>query len=337
LAFLDRRGIDLEGLYEVTDLPTEFIRDPTCWLDSSKVERFLRSLEQSYGPQIGNENFIEQSGHVCFELRSWGVLDSVLRMMQKPEDIYLQPQRFLSYFISPAPPVGRILRDEVSVSFELPIFADEYPLTCEYLRAALEALPCYVGKPMAQVAWSQNKMQISWAKSQRTLLPEKDLGNTISPELINSMILSLEESQSEIERKTEEVASRDREITHLKKQLIDIKARVLEWPTPLDRGERSEVQTALRLLRDDFLKFHDYFARAQQLITLLVGQDRLDPQVRAAMKRVHWDFVATSAPQTLSEIVRTFETVEEKLFPNDSSAASPGHLPLESDPRLDLQ
>ena len=63
--------------------------------------------ETDYGRGTHNEeSLITAVGHQCKDLRAWGVLDSVIKMMQKPQDLFLQPHRLLSYFVSPAPPVG---------------------------------------------------------------------------------------------------------------------------------------------------------------------------------------------------------------------------------------
>jgi len=41
LKFLENRGLDLDGLYELTNLNVEFLNDPTSWLDAHQMEDFL--------------------------------------------------------------------------------------------------------------------------------------------------------------------------------------------------------------------------------------------------------------------------------------------------------
>lgn len=56
-------------------------------------------MDREFGPTF-NEGLAKLVGHECHELRAWGVLDSVIKMMQKPQDLFLQPHRFLSLFPS---------------------------------------------------------------------------------------------------------------------------------------------------------------------------------------------------------------------------------------------
>jgi len=127
LVYLDKHGVDSEKLFELTDLPTEFLREPSCWIPAQDVEKFVASMDREFG-SIFHDNLPKLVGHECHELRSWGVLDSVIKMMQKPQDLFLQPHRFLSYFVSPAPPVGNVVREEEAISFDLPISIKNFHL-----------------------------------------------------------------------------------------------------------------------------------------------------------------------------------------------------------------
>lgn len=168
IAYVSRLGGGLEGLYELTDLPEEFLRDPSCWLDALKTERFLEKIHREYSSKLNDFNLLENAGHHCHELWSWGVLDSVLRMMPNAQDIYQQPHRFLSYFVSPAPELTQVIRENESVRFDMPWVAEEYPLASEYLRSALEALPSYLGKQRAVVRWRGHQIYIGWSEAQRS-------------------------------------------------------------------------------------------------------------------------------------------------------------------------
>ena len=118
------------------DFHRNFLRDPTCWLEAHEVEEFLRNIDREFGDKAIEHTLMTEVGLNCYALRSWGVLDSVLRMMSNPEDIFGQPQRILSYFISPAPPVANVLRKDGSVSFDLPLSPEEYPFFSEYLKGS---------------------------------------------------------------------------------------------------------------------------------------------------------------------------------------------------------
>jgi hypothetical protein len=95
-----------------------------------------------FGPSAG----LIDAGHSTPKKKVWGVLDSVLRMMPRPQEIFQQPEKFLGYFISPEPPVENIVRTENGISFDIPLPAEQYPLVTTYLKSAFEAL--------ADVCWT---------------------------------------------------------------------------------------------------------------------------------------------------------------------------------------
>ena len=302
MQYLGRHGVDIERLFELTELPTEFLQDPSCWLKADDVETFLSVIEREFSAKFQDANIMTTVGHSSHELRAWGVLDGVLKMMQKPSDIYSQPQRFISYFVSPAPPVGNVQREGEGISFDLPISNLEFPLATEYLRAALEALPLYVGKNMASVRWNQTTLSVSWSEAQASLLAEPDF--VVKPELIQELVGSLEEAQRELERQKQIVFSQAQELEQLKAQKLPVSA-------PLENGEVSAVdEESAVFLRNHILRLSDYLTRAQQLVTLLVKQDRMDRQVQEAMRRVDWDFISVQYREIVEQSLKKLETLK---------------------------
>ncbi len=298
LVCLDRQGVDSEKLFELTDLPTEFLRDSSCWIPAQDVEKFLAGIDREFGPTF-QEAVSTMVGHQCHTLRAWGVLDSVIKMMQKPQDLFLQPHRFLSYFVSPAPPVGNLQREEEAISFDLPISNQEFPFVTEFLRSALEVLPCYLGRNPAQVRWKQTRIQISWSESQDGMLKEEDLSPNYKPELVQNLMEALEESQRQIE--------------DLRTQLSQSES---SKPQPIHATDTEFVQgmrTHLVRARGHMMRLSDYLVRSQQLVTLLIGQDRLDRQVTEAMKRVDWDYVKTQSSQVAQETADLLTEFEREL------------------------
>jgi len=319
LVCLDRHGVDSEKIFELTDLPTEFLREPSCWIPAQDVEKFLSSVDREFGSKFP-ESIATMVGHQCHTLRSWGVLDSVIKMMQKPQDLFLQPHRFLSYFVSPAPPVGNLKREDESISFDLPISNQEFPLVTEFLRSALEVLPCYLGRNQAQVMWKQTRIQISWSDSQSGLLKEEDLSPNYKPELVQNLMEALEESQRQIE--------------DLRNQLSQSES---SHPQPIPATETEFVQgmrTYLVRARGHMMRLSDYLVRSQQLVTLLIGQDRLDRQVQEAMRRVDWDYVKTQSSQVAQEtadLLTQFELeLNQRLRPSKKEKSAQRTLDLET-------
>ncbi|MGE4132433.1 MAG: hypothetical protein AB7F86_12395 [Bdellovibrionales bacterium] len=299
LTYLDRKGFDSEKLFELTDLPTEFLRDPSCWIPANDVEKFITAIDREFATHFQESSLATLAGHHCHELRAWGVLDSVIKMMQKPQDLFLQPHRFLSYFVSPAPPLGDLKRKPESIEFDLPISNQEFPLATEFLRSALEVLPCYIGRAQAHVKWVQTHITISWTEAQSDLLKDDDLAPNYKPELVQNLMQALEESQKQIE--------------DLRSQLSENHS---SGPQPIAAVEAEFVQ-GLRAhvvrTRGHMMRLSDYLVRSQQLVTLLIGQDRLDRQVQEAMKRVDWEYVKIQSSMVAQEVADLLTQFEHEL------------------------
>lgn len=299
LVYLDRHGVDSEKLLNLTDLPTEFLREPSCWIPAQDVEKFVAVMDREFGA-IFHDHLPKLVGHECHELRSWGVLDSVIKMMQTPQDLFLQPHRFLSYFVSPAPPVGNVIKAAEMISFDLPISNQEFPFVTEFLRSALEVLPCYLGRSPAQVLWQQTRIKISWSDSQSEMLKGEDLTPNYKPELVQNLMEALEESQRQIE--------------DLRNQLS--RSGEGERAQPIVATETEFVQgmrTHLTRARGHMMRLSDYLVRSQQLVTLLIGQNRMDRQVQEAMKRVDWEYVKAQSSQVAQDTADLLTQFEQEL------------------------
>ena len=154
-AYIDRNRLNEEPLDTLIEVPEEFLRNPSSWLDAGRMENFLFQITKHYG------GIVETVGLASPDLRAWGVLDGVLRMMSSPQDLFMQPERILSYFISPAPIIRNAKRDKDIISFEAPFSQKEYPLCAAYVLAALESLPAYMGRPAATGKWVDKNVEIT--------------------------------------------------------------------------------------------------------------------------------------------------------------------------------
>jgi signal transduction histidine kinase len=287
------------------------------------METFLRQIETDYGRGaldiVGDDTLISAIGHQCKDLRAWGVLDSVLRMVQAPKDLFAQPERFLSYFVSPAPPVGEVRRGPESVSFVLPVSEMQFPLVTGYLRAALEGLPTYINKPMATVIWQESRVAISWSENQASLFGDSQNAElSLHPELVRNILINLETSQSELEEMKRQVHAKNQEIESLKSDLStrvnstsDVNSAGVPDLSSLARGLAQEIDEPVAGVLNDLYKLGDYFARGQQLITLLIGQGRQTKQVQEAMRRVDWEHVTVDGPVMVKRVVRVLQQVQE--------------------------
>ena len=319
LTFLAKRGLDVERVHTCTEVPTEFLRDPSCWLEVEDVESFLSFIEKEYCNHFSGENLIELIGHACAELNSWGALDSVLKMMQKPQDVFVQPERFISYFVSPPPPIGGLKKDEDHISFELPISTDEFPFVTEYLRACIEALPSFMNQEMAHVMWSGTRIEVNWSSRQVNFFDSNEYGHNINPDFMQSLVTALEKSEKELKERNTEVVEKDKEIARLKVEAENLRSssfnlsKTKEVDVPLTPRKRDKLKNRISTLRGEVSRVADYLARAQQLITLLVAQDRKSPQVKEAMRRVDWEKVKKSYPLLLDQTYKHFENINDAL------------------------
>lgn len=304
--------MSLEGLYSSFDIPEELLRDPSSWMEAREMENFLRVASNYYQAERAHENLPEQVGHACLNLHSWGVLDSVLRMMDKPQDLYLHPDRFLSYFISPMPPLLSLTQvvEGVEVeksSFEISISSFDYPLTTKYLQAALEALPTFFGRENAQVHWTGKTIDINWETKQDSLFETAELERNLKPDLVETLMKSLEKKQKELEIKNRELLEKNKLLEETQKKLeSQYKERIysekLSTLSELASSIAHEINNPLAYVMSNMMRINDYFVRAQQLITILIGQDRLTPQVAEAMRRMDWNLIQKDFPEIVKEV-----------------------------------
>ncbi|NQY99577.1 MAG: hypothetical protein HRT45_02785 [Bdellovibrionales bacterium] len=314
-SYLSRKSADLERFYEVTELPAELIKDPTCWLDAKQVETFLQQIEAEFGHLSPESSLISDVGMHCHELRSWGVLDSVLKMMSDPQDMFAQPQRILSYFISPAPPVANVHRSSDSISFDLPLAPEEYPYFSEYLKAAFVGLPQYAAKEPAHVYWSQTRMIVRWNQSQTSLFEGAEAEVNIKPELMRTLLKTLEDSQRELEENKRQLLLKDQQINKLKADLT----------VQNNHSSAGASSEEVKVIKDQCFRLMDYLGRAQQLVTLLVRQDRMDRQVKEAMRRVDWAKISKALPEIRNLVSESEASQAPQVSEQKQLTMTPSH------------
>lgn len=320
LTALESQGEDLTSLFEQTHLSAELLRDSSYWISAPDMEAFLELATRL--PLKSDCNILQRAGHDGPELRAWGVLDSVLKMMPRPQEIFNQPEQFLSYFISPKPPVENLRRSEAEVSFDLPLPAEQYPLVTTYLKAAFESLPVYVGQPSAHCEWQEISVRITWSIPQNSIFTE-GVGHQISPELFQSLIEDLQRTQREredLQKYIGDLESKMRDYEKMKISLNTAEASSTESPGKASmlphEGTLSHLdfdsESPSYVMGQNLARLHDYMVRAQQLITMLAAQGKMTPAVKEAMRRVDWDFVKGQYPRTISESMEVLRKMQNK-------------------------
>lgn len=331
LTLLEQQGEDLTTLYEQTPISVELLRDSSYWISAPDMENLLEAaLRLPLKSDTGN--VLQRAGHNGPELRAWGVLDSVLRMMPRPQEIFNQPEQFLSYFISPKPPIENLRRSDMGISFDLPLPAEQYPLVTTYLKAAFESLPVFVGQPPAKCEWEGINLQLNWSTQQSTILDES-VGHQVSPELFQSLIDDLQKSQREREDLQKYVSDLEQKMRDYEKQNL---VAAIAAPESADANKTSLFPNDGALARLDFdsespsyvlsqnmARLHDYMVRAQQLITMLAAQGKMTPAVKEAMRRVDWEFVKTQYPRTVLECM---EVIKKTYNKNNKDKEGTSHV-----------
>lgn len=317
LNYLEGQRSGLEKLYSSMEIPEEFLRDPSSWIEAEQMEQFLKNAQNFYDhPSEGNETLIDRIGHMSSQLRSWGVLDSVLKMMKSPEDIFSQPERLLSYFISPQLNLKLLEKKSNRVSFETHISQQEYPFVTRYLKSALEALPNYWGQDHCEVTWNENVIDVQWTQTQKSFFAEDEIERVISPELFQSLISDLEKKQRELELKNRELIEKNRLLEFTQNKLeASYKEKIytekLSGLSELAMSVAHEINNPLSYVNGNLSRLHDYLVRSQQLVTILVGQDRETAQVKEAMRRMDWSFIVHDFPKVVKEMQSGMQKVRD--------------------------
>ncbi|MES3039281.1 MAG: hypothetical protein V4736_15340 [Bdellovibrionota bacterium] len=277
------------------------------------MEKFLEVLEPK-AHSSGQREFIREAGHEGYDLHSWGVLDSVLKMISDPKEILQNPQRFMSYFISPEPPIENLRKTANEISFDVPLMADQYPRVTTYLIAAFEGLPRYAGKPLATCKWEGITITVSWQSSMEFSSAETERPQ-ISPQLLEEVIEDLQQSQKDLEHKNRELQQRNEELMQAYR---DLEGSTQDRPALATVDESTwrdlsaQSEDSAQAIVQNLSRLHDYMVRAQQLVTLLGAHSKNKTQVQEALRRVDWEYVKGQYPRTISESVEFIRAWQKK-------------------------
>ena len=305
LTHLESEKVDLSAYFSETEIPWELLRDSSYWMRAPDMEAFLERLA------LRNETLIK-AGHRTPKNRVWGVLDSVLRMMPQPQEIFHQPEKFLSYFISPEPPIENLERRQSGLSFDIPLPAEQYPLVTTYLKAAFESLPSYIGQTYAHCQWSDIHFKIEWSTSQQSILNEENSERNISPQLMQDVIRQLQQSSRELEEKNRELQRRNEELLSLAQQAMSQdKTHPSREVVQQDFAQFEFMKKPVHQVAQNLSRLHDYMVRAHQLVTLLTAGQKQSPGIKQAFHRVDWEIVKKQYPQLILESLETLKKINK--------------------------
>ncbi|WP_409478054.1 hypothetical protein [Pseudobdellovibrio sp. HCB154] len=301
---METEKVDLNAYFSESDIPWDFLKDPSNWMYAPDMEAFLERI-------ITKQEQIERAGHLTPKLRVWGVLDSVLRMMPRPQEIFHQPEKFLGYFISPEPPIENVIRTDAGISFDIPLPAEQYPLVTTYLKAAFEALPIYVGLTPGQCRWTQVHFELDWPGYQDTILDEQE-HHQVSPQLMQEVINQLQISSRDLEEKNRELQRRNEELQRLAEQKWTSKDKLEAVQlSPNDFAQFEFIRKPTHQVAQNLARLHDYMVRAHQLVTLLTAGQKATPAMKAMFHKVDWDLVKSQYPQIIFESIEILKKMNK--------------------------
>jgi len=308
LRYIENSGEEITSLLESIEVPEEFLRDPSYWIKADELEQFLTEvLKRPWG--VPSSQILTTMAQSCVESRSWGVLDSVMRMMSSPAEVFSQPERFLSYFVAPAPPVDNQVRSESGIAFDLPISSEQYPLVTKFMAASFEAIPVFMGRPAAHCEWEGIRLSLNWDVPQREIFETEAVGRQLSPEVARELLQNLRPAIAAQNLEASVMARTKPE----KLPLLPVLERAplasvipIAAQRAMDPMEVEASRQDYDRLRHHIARLSDYMIRAQQIITLMATAKKISPELREAMRRVDWPTVQEQFPATVEECYQIF-------------------------------
>lgn len=311
IKYLENQNEDLSFIYDSNHFPIDLLQDPSAWISAPDLELLIsKILTQPFKNRT--TDFVIAVGHETPNLHAWGVLDSVLKMISHPREVFKQPDRFVSYFISPEPPIENLVRTSSSIAFDLPLIAEQYPLVSKYLMSAFEALPLYTGKTLGQCSWEHISVKINWPMESEFLVEDEKISSHLSPTFLQSIIEELQINQKNLEEKNRELMEKNIQLLNAQKELS--KNQIVS-STDIEQIQLKIVvnnDLDLNQISQNLARLHDYMVRAQQLITMLTGQIKMNSGIKEIMRRIDWDHVKSQYPVTILDSMEALRKLQKK-------------------------
>lgn len=265
----ESKGVVVGDYLEIADISSHKALDSEMWIPAEQVEHFIDLIFKDFPDFSPKEVALSAP-----ELRGWGLLDQVLRILQSPCEIYENPKQFLSYFVRPNLNFAWIEKEEKLSSFSVALSTDETPLVVDYLIGALEVVSKYIGADSTHVSWIGNAVSVDWSKKQDSLFAEKKEPVNYKPEIYKEAVEIIHRQQNEI--------------------------NTLKANTSSSVGASVGVDAAL--VMEDLKVLSDYFLRSRQLISLLKAESGKKKWFKEAVKRLNWDELQGLHTQKIADI-----------------------------------
>jgi predicted RNase H-like nuclease (RuvC/YqgF family) len=178
-------------------------------------------------------------------------------------------------------------------------------------------LPVFSGQESATCRWEGVRLSVEWGSLQKNIF-ESDPGHQISPELMRSVVAQLEKHQQELEHKNADLEARNEQLRKAYSELEDELKNKMTFTSAADAPMVSAIpnldfieSSSIIELRSQISRLGDYMIRAQQLMTILIGNQRVAPQVVSALKKTNWEFVKTEFPKTMTTCFEILKQTQE--------------------------
>lgn len=245
--YLEELGYMSGEFLEEVELTPEIAFDPEAWVEASKLESFLQ-LISSRVPTLSVKTVALKEA----ELRGWGVLNQVLKILKSSLEIYTSPQNYLSYFVKPLNAFVWVEKTNENTVFQTALSSEDYPLVTDYLSGALEVVSDFVeSEEDSRVFWTGNTVSIEWGEKEEFQLSVKpaEVFQENTEELTNS-----QEQLIKSVRSLEDYFLRSRQLVALikaesgKKRWFKRALQRLDWEN-LENHHQSSVDEMIRLIK----------------------------------------------------------------------------------------
>jgi len=265
IAYTRREKKNLARLLEGIELSEEHLLDTNSWVSADVVQTLFDRLEEIFF----DNQIIYKVGLHSSRLESWGVLDSVFRMIGEPRLIYHQARKFVSYFYKSID-----VRTVEKSDFHAILKFSHKNLSShhlQYLQGALESIPVYWELAAAHSQKIDDQtLEFRWENKQ-LFFGKKDTQVSLSPQLIQDTIIQLEKTIALIEKKNHQLQEKNEELVETNQKLKEtmkekIQSEKMASIGQLATGVAHEINNPLGFIMSNVGRIREYVSKMSLML-----------------------------------------------------------------------